>query len=150
MILGTSLGTIAQAVSRIEARLGRQESAKDISWDVGFETPAGVTRGGGGNHDQVAQIYRETMTITPNAKVFSPSQRTAETKTVYAPLSKGPAFQLGRGGEDESRRAGLCHTLLNLPGIKDGLIALAAATRIEIRDRGQLEELTADEIKTNV
>jgi DNA-binding transcriptional ArsR family regulator len=156
--------------------LGRQESAKDISWDVGFETPAGVTRGGGGNHDQVA---------------FSPLQRTAETKTVYAPLNKGPAFQLGRAaaGEDESRRAGLCHTLLNLPGIKqqdgdgvekvdvpktrrdladylgltietvsqtltklkqDGLIALAAATRIEIRDRGQLEELTADEIKTNV
>ena len=33
---------------------------------------------------------------------------------------------------------------------QDGLIALAAATRIEIRDRGQLEELTADEIKTNV
>jgi DNA-binding transcriptional ArsR family regulator len=32
---------------------------------------------------------------------------------------------------------------------QDGLIALAAATRIEIRDRGQLEELTADEIKTN-
>jgi CRP/FNR family transcriptional regulator len=92
-------------------------------------------------------------------------------------------------GEDESRRAGLCHTLLNLPGIKqqdgdgvekvdvpktrrdladylgltietvsqtltklkqDGLIALAAATRIKIRDRGQVEELTADEIKTNV
>ena len=129
------------------------------------------------------------MTITPNAKVFSPLQRTAETKTVYAPLGKGPAFQLGRGGEDESRRAGLCHTLLNLPGIKqqdgdgvekvdvpktrrdladylgltietvsqtltklkqDGLIALAAATRIKIRDRGQVEELTADEIKTNV
>jgi hypothetical protein len=68
--------------------LGRQESAKDISWDVGFETPAGVTRGGSGNHDQVAQSYRETMTITPNAKVFSPLQRTAETKTVYAPLGK--------------------------------------------------------------
>ena len=90
------LGTIARAVSRIEARLGRQESAKDISWDVGFETPAGVTRGGSGNHDQVAQSYRETMTITPNAKVFSPLQRTAETKTIYAPLGKGPAFQLGR------------------------------------------------------
>ena len=43
------------------------------------------------------------MTITPNAKVFSPLQRTAETKTVYAPLGKGPAFQLGRAaaGEDE-------------------------------------------------
>ena len=114
------LGTIARAVSRIEARLGRQESAKDISWDVGFETPAGVIRGGSGNHDQVAQSYRETMTITPNAKIISPLQRTAETKTVYAPLGKGPAFQLGRAaaGEDESRRAGLCHTLLNLPGIK--------------------------------
>jgi hypothetical protein len=33
---------------------------------------------------------------------------------------------------------------------QDGLIALAAATRIKIRDRGQVEELTADEIKTNV
>ena len=43
------------------------------------------------------------MTITPKAKIFSPSQRTAETKTVYAPLGKGPAFQLGRAaaGEDE-------------------------------------------------
>ena len=60
------------------------------------------------------------MTITPNAKVFSPLQRTTGTKTVYAPPGKGPAFQLGRAaaGEDESRRAGLCHTLLNLPGIK--------------------------------
>jgi len=124
------------------------------------------------------------MTSTSNAKVFSPLQRTTGTKTVYAPPGKGPAFQLGRAaaGEDESRRAGLGHTLLNLPGIgqqdgdgwrkwmcqrhgatspietvsqtltklkQDGLIALAAATRIEIRDRGQLEELTADEINTN-
>ena len=132
------------------------------------------------------------MTITPNAKIISPLQRTAETKTVYAPLARQgpgvPAWPRG-SGEDESRRAGLCHTLLNLPGIKqqdgdgvekvdvpktrrdladylgltietvsqtltklkqDGLIALAAATRIKIRDRGQVEELTADEIKTNV
>ena len=69
------------------------------------------------------------MTITPNAKVFSPLQRTAETKTVYAPLGKGPAFQLGRAaaGEDEDcirvirivgpDGAGLCHTRVNLPGI---------------------------------
>jgi uncharacterized RmlC-like cupin family protein len=42
------------------------------------------------------------MTITPKAKVFSPSQRTAKTKTVYAPLGKGHV-QLGRAaaGEDE-------------------------------------------------
>jgi hypothetical protein len=47
--------------------------------------------------------FAAPMTITPKAKVFSPSQRTAETKTVYAPLGKGPAFQLGRAaaGEDE-------------------------------------------------
>jgi hypothetical protein len=47
--------------------------------------------------------FAAPMTITPKAKVFSSSQRTAETKTVYAPLGKGPAFQLGRAaaGEDE-------------------------------------------------
>jgi hypothetical protein len=47
--------------------------------------------------------FAAPMMITPKAKVFSPSQRTAKTKTVYAPLGKGPAFQLGRAaaGEDE-------------------------------------------------
>ncbi len=50
-----------------------------------------------------AAVFAAPMTITPKAKVFSPAQRTGETKTVYAPLSKGPAFQLGRAtaGEDE-------------------------------------------------
>ena len=49
-----------------------------------------------------AVVFAAPMTITPKAKVFSPSRR-AETKTVYAPLGKGPAFQLGRAaaGEDE-------------------------------------------------
>ncbi|MGA7384399.1 MAG: hypothetical protein WBW81_06825 [Methylocella sp.] len=41
--------------------------------------------------------------ITLKAKFLSPAQRTSETKAVYAPLGKGPAFQLGRAaaGEDE-------------------------------------------------
>jgi hypothetical protein len=48
-----------------------------------------------------AAVFAAPMTITPKAKLFSP--RTSETKTVYAPLGKGPAFQLGRAaaGEDE-------------------------------------------------
>jgi hypothetical protein len=49
-----------------------------------------------------AAVFAAPMTITPKAKVFSPAQ-TSETKTVYAPLGRGPAFQLGRAvaGEDE-------------------------------------------------
>jgi hypothetical protein len=47
--------------------------------------------------------FAAPMTITPKAKVSGPSQHTSETKTAYAPLGKGPAFQLGRAaaGEDE-------------------------------------------------
>ncbi len=50
-----------------------------------------------------AAVFAAPMTITPKAKVFGPAQRTSETKTVYAPLGKGPAFQLGHAaaGEDE-------------------------------------------------
>ncbi|MGI8569473.1 MAG: hypothetical protein ACR2KT_10580 [Methylocella sp.] len=50
-----------------------------------------------------AAVFAAPMTITPKAKVFGSAQRTSETKTVYAPLGKGPAFQLGRAaaGEDE-------------------------------------------------
>ncbi len=50
-----------------------------------------------------AAVFAAPMTITPKAKVFGPVQRTSETKTVYAPLGRGPAFQLGRAaaGEDE-------------------------------------------------
>jgi hypothetical protein len=51
-----------------------------------------------------AAVFAAPMTITPKAKLFNPpQQRTGETKTVYAPLGRGPAFQLGRGaaGEDE-------------------------------------------------
>ncbi len=50
-----------------------------------------------------AAVFAAPMTITPKSKVFSSAQRTSETKTVYAPLGKGPAFQLGRpaAGEDE-------------------------------------------------
>ena len=50
-----------------------------------------------------AAVFAAPMTITPKAKVFSASQRTSETKTGYAPLGKGPAFQLGRAaaGEDQ-------------------------------------------------
>jgi hypothetical protein len=50
-----------------------------------------------------AAVFAAPMTITRKAKVFSRSQRNPETKTVYAPLGKGPVLQLGRAaaGEDE-------------------------------------------------
>jgi hypothetical protein len=50
-----------------------------------------------------AAVFAAPMTITPKTKVFGPAQRTSETKTVYEPLGRGPAFQLGRAaaGEDE-------------------------------------------------
>jgi len=50
-----------------------------------------------------AAVFAAPMTITPKAKAFSAAQRTSETKAVYAPLGKGPAFQLGHAaaGEDE-------------------------------------------------
>lgn len=48
-----------------------------------------------------AAVFAAPMTITP--KAISSAQRTSETKAVYAPLGRGPAFQLGRAaaGEDE-------------------------------------------------
>jgi hypothetical protein len=90
-------------------------------------TPTGTRSPGGGNRTMIksrkaigkqalkyamagiavsclgAAVFAAPMTITPKAKLFSPAQRTSETKTVYAPLGRGPAFQLGRAaaGEDE-------------------------------------------------
>jgi hypothetical protein len=50
-----------------------------------------------------AAVFAAPLTITPKARVFNVSQRKSETKSVYAPLGKGPAFQLGHAaaGEDE-------------------------------------------------
>ncbi|HEY8030910.1 MAG TPA: hypothetical protein VIF02_00670 [Methylocella sp.] len=50
-----------------------------------------------------AAVFAAPMTITPKAKIFGQSQRSGETKSAYAVLGKGPAFQLGRAatGEDE-------------------------------------------------
>ena len=50
-----------------------------------------------------AAVFAAPMTITPKAKVYGPSLHTSETKAAYAPLGKGPAFQLSRAaaGEDE-------------------------------------------------
>ncbi|MGQ0445518.1 MAG: hypothetical protein ACT4O2_10440 [Beijerinckiaceae bacterium] len=50
-----------------------------------------------------AAVFAAPMTITPNGKVFGPSQTMRESRTVYAPLGKGPAYQLSRAapGEDE-------------------------------------------------
>ncbi|HEX3496061.1 MAG TPA: hypothetical protein VHT02_02630 [Methylocella sp.] len=45
-----------------------------------------------------AAVFAAPMTITPKAKAFSSAQRTS---AVYAPLGKGPAFQLGRAGAGE-------------------------------------------------
>jgi len=50
-----------------------------------------------------AAVFAAPLTITPKAKLFSAHQRSSETKSAYAPLGKGPAFQLGRAaaGEEE-------------------------------------------------
>jgi hypothetical protein len=50
-----------------------------------------------------AAVFAAPLMITPKAKVFGPVHRTSEMKRAYAPLGKGPAFQLGRAaaGEDE-------------------------------------------------
>lgn len=50
-----------------------------------------------------AAVFAAPLTITPKAKLFSVQQRSSETKSAYAPLGKGPAFQLGRAaaGEEE-------------------------------------------------
>jgi hypothetical protein len=50
-----------------------------------------------------AAVFAAPMTITPKARVFGPTKNMSETRTVFAPLGKGPAFQLGRAapGEDE-------------------------------------------------
>jgi hypothetical protein len=49
-----------------------------------------------------AAVFAAPLSITPRAKLASPSLATA-TKSAYAPLAQGPAFQLGRSaaGEDE-------------------------------------------------
>jgi hypothetical protein len=50
-----------------------------------------------------AAVFAAPMTITPKAKIIGPSQRSSDTNSAHAVLSKGPAFQLGRAaaGEDE-------------------------------------------------
>lgn len=50
-----------------------------------------------------AAVFAAPLMIAPKAKVFGPTHRTSETNRAYAPLGKGPAFQLGRAatGEDE-------------------------------------------------
>jgi DNA-binding transcriptional ArsR family regulator len=89
------------------------------------------------------------MTITPNAKFLGGSmslnlpgikQQDGGVEKVDVPKTRRDlADYLGLTIETVSQ------TLTKLK--QDGLIALAAATRIEIRDRDQLEELTADEIQ---
>ncbi|WGJ13839.1 hypothetical protein QEV83_14310 [Methylocapsa sp. D3K7] len=48
-----------------------------------------------------AAVFAAPLTITPKSKIFGDSSRAAQTKTVYAPLGAGPAFQLGRAGAGE-------------------------------------------------
>jgi hypothetical protein len=49
-----------------------------------------------------AAVFAAPLSMTPRAKLASPSHATT-TKSAYAPLAQGPAFQLGRSaaGEDE-------------------------------------------------
>jgi hypothetical protein len=50
-----------------------------------------------------AAVFAAPLTITPKAKLGTQAQHSNETKSAYAPLAQGPAFQLGRSaaGEDE-------------------------------------------------
>jgi hypothetical protein len=50
-----------------------------------------------------AAVFAAPLTITPKTKVINAQQSASTAKTVFAPLGKGPAFQLGRAaaGEDE-------------------------------------------------
>ena len=49
-----------------------------------------------------AAVFAAPLTITPKAKVFGAPQNTGESKAAYAPLGKGPAFQLGRAAAGEN------------------------------------------------
>ncbi len=50
-----------------------------------------------------AAVFAAPLTITPKSKVVSPDQHAKATKSAFAPLGQGPAFQLGRAapGEEE-------------------------------------------------
>jgi hypothetical protein len=49
-----------------------------------------------------AAVFAAPLTITPRAKVFNTQrQSSGQTKSAYAPLGKGPAFQLGHAGAGE-------------------------------------------------
>lgn len=48
-----------------------------------------------------AAVFAAPLTITPKSKVFGAQNQSRETKTAFAPLGKGPAFQLGRAGAGE-------------------------------------------------
>ena len=48
-----------------------------------------------------AAVVAAPLTVTPKAKVFNGAQQTRGAKTAYAPLGKGPAFQLGHAGAGE-------------------------------------------------
>jgi hypothetical protein len=50
-----------------------------------------------------AAVFAAPMTVMPKAKIATSAHRTGEAKAAYAPLGKGPAFQLQRAapGEDE-------------------------------------------------
>jgi hypothetical protein len=48
-----------------------------------------------------AAVFAAPLTITPKSRVISTAARTTPSKTIYAPLGAGPAFQLDRAGAGE-------------------------------------------------
>jgi hypothetical protein len=50
-----------------------------------------------------AAVFAAPLTVSPKAKVANPAQRAKATKSAFAPLGQGPAFQLGGAatGEEE-------------------------------------------------
>jgi hypothetical protein len=54
--------------------------------------------------------------ITPKAKVFGPSHDNGGTKRAYKPLSKGPAFQLGRAAARENENCVRVTRVVGLDG----------------------------------
>jgi hypothetical protein len=50
-----------------------------------------------------AAVFAAPLTVTPKAKVAGSAEHSNATKSAFAPLAQGPAFQLGHAaaGEDE-------------------------------------------------
>jgi len=48
-----------------------------------------------------AAVFAAPLSLTPKAKLATSAARANTTKSAFAPLAQGPAFQLGRSGAGE-------------------------------------------------